>query len=362
MSEFFPQIVKIEKVEKHPYADNLSIAYVLGDYPIIIRTGQFNAGDLACYIQIDAVLPDVERWYNLTPKAYEKYEENGEVKQRQCGYKYPVGSVPENKRVVRAKKIRGIYSQGILAEAIQGMNVGDSIVEVLNLKKFEFEEEDNIPNFKLRGRNAESPPKGWSIPYYDLESIRKHIHVVDREQDVVITEKLHGASSSYCHDGNKLWCKSRNFFKKFDEDDSWVEASIRYDLENKLAKYPMLAFFAELVGQVKRFRYDTEVLDGKLHTKLYFFDIYNTQTQRYLNYDEFVSIIKDIGLETTPLIYRGPWTTKSEMYSLAERNTALGGKHIAEGWVLSLAEDRYDPQIKGRVKLKYISEQFNLTK
>lgn len=235
-------------------------------------------------------------------------------------------------------------------------------MEVLGLTKLVEEEEDNLPTIKARGANQTSPPKGWTIPHYDINSIRKYLSCVEGEQDVILTEKLHGANASFCFDGDQLWCKSRNFYKKRDEDDMWWDAAIRYDLETKLAKYPMLVFFAECIGNVKGFRYNAEIISGKLLTKLYFFDIWDTKTMRFLDYDRFVEVCADVGVETTPALYRGPWLDSPTMYGYAERMTTLSGKHIAEGWVLSLGKERYEPRLDSRLKLKYVSEAYNLQK
>jgi RNA ligase (TIGR02306 family) len=384
MSDWQPQIVRIEKVEPHSDADTLDIATVLGDYPVIVKRGEYKPGDLVGYIPIDSIVPDTEQFYFLCPKSYEKYEdENGQLQQRQLGPKYPVGSVPEKNRIIKAKKIRGVYSMGMLDRVGSWLNdpndtgpaggcqmsgikypyeVGDSIVEYLGLKKWEEEEEDNLPTIKSRGANQASAPKGWSIPHYDIESVRKYLSCVEGEQDVILTEKLHGSNAGFCHDGEQLVVKSRNFYKKRDQDDMWWEAALRYDLETKLAKYHLLVFFAECIGNIKKFRYNAELVDGKLLTKLYFFDIWDTKTMRYLDYDRFVEVCADVGVETTPLLYRGPWLDTKAMYAYAERQTTLGGKHIAEGWVLSLGKERFEPRLNSRLKLKYVSEAYNLQK
>ena len=44
---------------------------------------------------------------------------------------------------------------------------------------------------------------------------------------------------------------------------------------------------------------------------------------RYLDYDKFSAMIAEVGLETTPIIYRGPWIDKEKMYSLAQWNLAI---------------------------------------
>ena len=362
MTDFHPQIVAIEKIEKHPNADTLSIYTVLNDYPVVDKTGKYQVGDLATYICIDAIVPDIEKYHFLSPKQYERYEESGEIKQRMIGPKYQVGSVPEKYRIIKAKKFLGVYSQGLLDTPITGLQLGDSVIDVIGLTKWEEPEEDNLPTVKSRGANQAPAPKGWAIPHYDIDSVRKYLSCVEGEQDVVLTEKLNGCNAGFCHDGTGLVVKSCNFYKKRDEDDMWWEVAFRYDLENKLSKFPMLVFFAECIGNVKGFRYNAEVADGKLLTKLYFFDVWDTKNMRFLDYDQFVATIAEAGLETTPLLYRGQWTNKEEMYAYADGMTILGGKHIKEGWVLSLGHERYEPKLDSRLKLKYVSEAYNLQK
>ena len=376
MSDWNPQVVAIEKVEHHRDADTLDVVTVLGDYPVIVKRDEYKVGDLAGYIPIDSIVPDTEQFYFLCPKAYEKYEDDyGVIQQRMTGPKFPLGSVPEKNRIIKAKKIRGTYSQGMLVSQGPGINgmvsleeifcpleIGSSITNWFGLKKWDEENEDNIPSVKSRGTNAEKAPVGWAIPYYDIESLRKFISCVESEQDVILTEKLNGSNAGFCFDGERLRCKSRNFYKKRDDEDMWWDAAIRYDLENKLSKYPMLVFFAELVNQVKNFRYSTTIVDGKLHTQLYFFDIWDTKKLRYLDYDEFLIILQDIGLTPTPELYRGEWKEKEQMYAYAEGKSTLNEKVVREGFVLRLGKERYEPRTDSRCQFKLIGESYNLSK
>src|SRR5574339_91518 len=161
MSDWQPQLVRIEKLEKHPFADVLDIATVLGDYPVIVKRDQFKAGELAQYIPIDTIVPDTHTFYFLSPKAFKEEDAIKETDtptpyQYEIGKKYRVGHVPERYRIIKAKKLREICSQGLLIGQFEGyldgdprpVNVGDSIVEYLGLKKWEEQEEDNIPNAK----------------------------------------------------------------------------------------------------------------------------------------------------------------------------------------------------------------------
>lgn len=363
MSDWKPQIVKIEKVIKHPDADNLDVVTVLGDYPVIVKSNEYKEADITAYLPIDTIVPDTDQFYFLCPKNIEKYEEGGETKVKSTGPKYLLGSVPEKQRIIKAKKIRGIYSQGVLVSGnYSSLNVGDSVVELLQLKKWEEEEEENLPKLKNISGCTASPPKNFSIPYYDLESIRKYLRCVESEQDIILQEKLNGSNFSAVFDGTTLVVKSRNFYKKLNPDDMWAEAAIRNNLEQKLSKYPMIVLFGELVNQIKNFRYTTEIIDGKLATDLYFFDAYNIKTGKYLDYDDFKKIIEDLDLKSAPVLYRGPWLGKDKMYQFAEGNSTLNSKVIREGWVLSVAKERFEPLLNGRLKLKLVSETYNLKK
>jgi RNA ligase (TIGR02306 family) len=363
MSDWKPQVVKIEKIEKHPNATALDIATVMGDYPVIIKSNQYKVGQLVGYIPIDSIVPDTEEFYFLCPKQYEQYEDNGEIKSRQIGMKYTVGSVPEKYRILKAKQFLGFYSQGMLVNCPDGLNENDSIVDSIGLKKWEEEEEDNIPNAKkARGGNMDSPPKNWAIPYYDIDSLRKYIGYLLPDEEIVLTEKLHGCNSAFCHDGDKLWVKSRNFYKKMDPDDPWWDIAIRYDLEKTLSRFPNMVFFGELYGSVKNYRYDCEIISGKMNSKIRFFDIWDVKLQRYLDYDPFITVIEEAQLLAVPQLYRGLWLGKETMYPYAEGLTTLGGKHSREGFVLRTVKGRYEPKLNSRMQVKLVGEGYNLKK
>lgn len=381
MSDWTPSIVKIEKIEKHPDADALEIVTVLGDYPIITKLGEYRVGDIAGYIPIDSIVPDTNQFYFLCPRSYEKYEdENGELQQRQLGPKFILGEVPEKYRIVKAKKIRGVYSQGMLlnpysfikssppnglADAFcnnKTSSIGMSIVDAIGLKKWEEPEEENLPGLKTRAADQASPPKGWSIPYYDIEGLRKYASCIKEGEEIVLTEKLHGSNAGFSHDGEQLWVKSRNFYKKMDSDDMWWDVAIRYDLANKLAKYPMMVFFGEIYGQVKGYRYDSQIVAGTLEPKIRFFDILDAKTGRYFDYDVMMAMLTDLGLDGAPLLYRGLWLDKDVMYAYAEGNSTLNAKHIREGFVLRTAISRFEPKLNSRMQIKLVGEGYNLKK
>jgi RNA ligase (TIGR02306 family) len=403
MSDWNPQVVSIETVEHHRDADTLDVVTVLGDYPVIVKRDEYKVGDLAGYIPIDSIVPDTEQFYFLCPKAYEKYEDDyGVMQQRQLGPKFPLGEVPEKNRIIKAKKIRGTYSQGMLVRiplflnldptvhsvfnylkgkseypgvvsfsqkdnetlnTLSKFDVGYSIVDLIGLKKWEEPEEENLPGLKkTRGANAEKSPVGWSIPHYDIDGIRKYIACLREDEEIVLTEKLHGSNAAFSHDGERLWVKSRNFYKKMDPEDMWWDIALRYDLEKKLSFFPHLVFFGEVYGQIKGFRYDTVIADGRLMTKIRFFDVYDLKKGRYLDYNDRARAIERADLEAVPQLYFGKWQGKELMYPFAEGKSMLNEKHIREGFVLNTRFERYEERLQSRMQVKLVGEAYNLQK
>lgn len=327
MSEWNPQVVKLEKIERHPEADTLQISTVLGGYVVIFKEGRFKEGDLAAYIPVDSVCSDNPEFEWLGTK-----------------------------KRIKAIRLRGIFSLGILATAPEGMVEGDSVVDFYGLKKYVYEEEvaDQV------NTDNEAAPKGWTLSKYDLEGLRKCSNMFVSEENVVLHEKIEGCNGAVVFDGEKLWVRSRNFFKKEDSLNIWWDVAYRYDLKNKLQSFPMKAIYFELYGQVKGFKYDCSVVNNKIQTKIRVFDIYDVQTMKFLEWENVKSICSEIELETVPEIYNGPWKSDKSLWSLAEGKSLIG-EHIKEGFVVRSVPEGYERRF-GRKIAKLKSEEYMLKK
>ena len=77
---------------------------------------------------------------------------------------------------------------------------------------------------------------------------------------------------------------------------------------------------------------------------------------QFIDYDNFVEWCAKYGVETVPLIYRGPFTL-STIKQLSEGKSLVGGAHGREGVVVKPAHERQDSKI-GRVILKYIGDAY----
>jgi len=344
-SEWNPSIVRIEKVEKHPNADRLDICTILGAYPVITKRDQFKAGDLASYIPIDSILPDNEFFYDISPVT---------IKDNIITKRYELGSLPESSRLVKARKIRGIFSMGILYDPIPNLQEHDSIVEHFSLTKFEELEEDHI-SF---GRGEEnSPPKDWSIPKFSLNSFRKYPKAFEPGEEVVCTLKIHGSTIGMRYNGEKFWVKSSRFYKKDVPGCMWWETVHKLGLDKKLTKYTNYVYFGELYGQVKKFAYDA---NNRNDLKIRIFEIYDLSTMKYLNYDEFVKVTTELNVDVAPVVYKGPFTSFEELKPLAEGPDPLNSKHVREGFVIKPVINR--SVHSGRLILKMVGEGYQLAK
>lgn len=364
MSEFHVRIVQIGKIEKHPNADSLSITNIEG-YPVVFNhtTSNYKTGDLAIYIPIDSIVPDTEQWAFL-----------------------------EGHRRIKAKKLRGVFSMGILAPlppiiTTGPVSIGLNLQKELGIVKYEPNSDghsyqevvldeatiswNNKPlwkklitrrfwkqkwfKFLRKFEKPEITCPEFSI-YTDIESLRKYMNILVEGEEVVITEKTHGQNGRFGKLNKKFYAGSHYNFKrkpnKNDKPNNWWTITEAYELENLLPYN--IGFYGEVYGTVQKgFSYDAT---GKLAVR--FFDIRDFSTGRYMDYDKFETTCNVYGLPMMPILYRGPW--KKELLELAEGKSTFGN-HIREGFVVRPVKERYDDRV-GRVIFKMVGQGFLLSK
>lgn len=315
MTEFRVEVVRVGPVRKHENADSLSITDVHGGYPVIFKCGEFQEGDLATYVPVDAVMPDALEWSFL-------------------------GS----KRRVEAKRLRGVFSMGLLAKAHEGASVGDDVRVALGIEKWDPSEDAATPQ-KVVGEDDEATGPALPIPVYDIEGYRKHKGVLQDGEEVVLTEKIHGENARFYHDGSRLWVGSRTRWKRLDAATPWTNFARAEWLEEYLSRLPGFVFYGELYGNTE-LKYDAA--GGR---KLRIFDVFDTKRMAFVDHDEAAEV--GLRLARVPLLYRGPWST--DLLRLAEGASTLGG-HLIEGFVVKPTRERVSHM--GRVILKHVGEQF----
>lgn len=357
-SEFHVEVVRIGVVEKHPNADTLSITQVHGGYPCIFKTGAFTEGQLAVYIPVDSLVPTSRPEFAFLAKP-------GHERHR-----------------VRAMRLRGIFSMGLLIPATEDQCVGASMAESLSITKYE-------PPMAAELRSALGPaPKKPSrnvpgMPVYGVEAYRKYKSVLKPGEMVVITEKLHGTNARYQKRNGKLyvgshktmrgctrsrlaewfnraklWVKSKlgiqhraGLFQE--QGDVWWQMAEKFNLKAKVPEG--FTLYGEIIGPGVQKGFDY----GLKEREFVLFDVLDVKADRYLEYDELNDFSLSYGFTLAPLLYWGRWG--EGCLSLADGKTCYGAEHIREGIVIKAFTEREEPHF-GRVSLKYVSEAYLLLK
>lgn len=237
MSKHSVDVVRVESVLPHGNADMLEIVPVAG-YTAIVRKGQFKPGDLAVYIEPDYVV-------SLEDQRFAFLKKPGSTK---------------TKHRITVQKLRGIRSQGLLLPAETGMSEGDNVMESLGITRWE----PSLP--RSQGKGAGGSLGGglldvgpeFEVPYYDLENLLKYHKILSEGEEVLVTEKLHGANARFLSDGTKLWCGSRTTWKKSIPDyfATWVSIKVT----TKEEADTLLDWFAESMQRAFGVKRDSDTM------------------------------------------------------------------------------------------------------
>lgn len=335
MTEFHVEVVRIGSIEKHPNADTLSLTSIHGGYPVCFKTGEFNEGDLAVYLPVDSVAPSKPEWEFL-------------------------GEGLRNHRI-RAKKLRGIFSMGMLTKAPEGVPEGTDVAEFLGFTRYEEVVAGQTFSGAKTSDGLQVPaPSLISMPgMYDIEGFRKYGQTMFGDDElVVVSEKIHGQNFRAVSVDGVLHVGSRTRWLSTDPDtNTWARVAKRYELAGKLGMAADLVFFGESYGNNADMRYGVE--PAKTGDALAIFDIWNSNFGRWLDHYETVDVCKALGLPMAPRLASGPFgSLKGDLLAMAEGPTTIGGaKHVREGWVIKPVVERRDNRI-GRIILKLHGEGY----
>ena len=324
MSTFSVTVVRVGAVSRHPNADTLSLTEVRG-CPVVLRTGSFAEGDLAVYVPVDAVV-------DTTVPELAFLAADGKTTTR-----------------VRAKRLRGTFSMGLLVAPPDGAQEGDDLAERLRVVKWEEPEP-----VSMAGEQARAP--SLLVPTYELEAWRHYGSLLfDAREPVIVTEKLHGTNGRFVVDAaGNLHVGSHRTWKQVDGTTVWARVAEQYGLREKLARHPGLVFFGEVYGSGVQ---DMTYGHGAGRLSLAFFDVFDSVTGDYLSHAAAEALLDELSLPTVPVLYRGPLDV-ALLSRLAEEDSVHGG--IREGVVVRPVVERVSMAV--RCALKVVSERYLLRK
>lgn len=331
-------------VKNHPNADALELGRV-GDYLSIIPKGKFKTGDKIVYIPEQAVLPE------------EIIKELG-LEGKLAG---------KSKDRVKAIKLRGILSQGLIYKAKEEWVLGQDVKDHLGIRKYEAP----IP-IHLGGEVS-----SWDVKQkFDIENIKKHNNIFKEGEEVIFTEKIHGTCTiaTYIPDAlsdrrkedmvegkwaivSKGLAEKQLYFKDNEKNATnlYINAfneKIREMLDIEFNKYDeLVTFFGESFGKVQDLRY------GK--PEGYSFRMFGIKVgDEFWDFEKMAALCSCHGIDVVPVLYKGPFSKELlEEHTRGKEQVSGDELHIREGIVIYPKKERYDDSI-GRVVLKSVSDDY----
>lgn len=343
--------VKVHAVEvlPHPNADKLELARI-GAYLCVIPKDVYTSGDLVAYIPEQAIVP-------LTL-------------QQELGVEGKLAGSDKNR--VKAVKLRGILSQGLVLKARDGWTRGQDVTAELGITKWE---PPIPPNFA--GEVANIGERNTAT--YDIENFKNFPDLFEDGEEVVFTEKIHGTCTQITLlpkgreiEGKRLWAGSkglgaRGLMMRETENNlrsnAYVRAMIDLGIGQKLLDlFGNLDIPVILLGET----YGKGVQDlhyGETSIAFRAFDIIlgDRGNQTFLDHDSLDAALEKMGIERVPVLYRGPFSREAMDAHVSGKTIAGNGAHIREGIVIRPIKERKHSDINpcgGRVQLKYVSGDY----
>jgi len=382
MSSLIVDVSKINKIEKHPNADRLRIATVKG-WQCIIGLDDFKEGELIIFIPPDSVLPD------------------------ELIDKYKLEFVRKGGRV-KTVKLRKFISQGLCLPIPEGKNwkEGKSVATELGITKYEppkaryqGQPKPTLKSTYLKYKEGDITfrrfvaksigiikdsfkPKKNSNPlfgkYTDIENIKNFNTIFKEDDEVVITEKIHGTNfrAGYLKRPTKYFWQRwiLKFFgeyefvygshnvqktplsgKGFYGEDVYGKIAERYKLAEIIPEDYIL--YGEIYGK------KIQELDyGMMDIDVVFFEL--KYQDKYVDYKTFTHFCSERRLPVVPLLFTGKMTPDSLKYFTNGESILAFRKNIKqmrEGCVIKMLKEEFHKRI-GRKILKSINAEYLASK
>lgn len=274
-------IRKIDDIRPIEGADAIECA-VVGGWTVVIKKGEYKPGDLAVYLEIDSWVPAELAPFLSKGKDPREFE----------------GVKGERLRTIR---LRGQLSQGLLLPLTSAgefaLAEGDDVTDRLNIKKWEKAVPAQLAG-QVRGNFPSLVPK---TDQERCQNLVKEINAaIETDLRFEVTEKLEGSSCTmYLDLEGEFHVCSRNLDLKRDENNSFWQVAIKYDVEAKMRAANLLgvALQGELVGP------GVQGNIYKLNTLRYFvFDVYSVRDGAYMNPRDRRDVVAQLNLDHAPVL------------------------------------------------------------
>ncbi len=262
-------IQKIKSLEPIKGADTIEKAQVLG-WIVVVKKGEFKVGDLCVYCEIDSIMPEKPEYDFLKPR----------------------------KMRIKTVKLRGQVSQGICFK-LSVLPTGTTIKEDLDVTDIIGVEKYDPPLPRSLSGVAKNRFPSF-IPKTNETRVQVLQNLLDKfkNEKCYIAEKLDGSSVTYYMKDGEFGVCSRNLELVENEENAMWRIARKLDIENKLRSLNKnYALQAEIVGE--KIQKNTLKLRGQT---VFFFNIFDIDNSKYLDFKDFVATIKSLNLNTVPIV------------------------------------------------------------
>ena len=311
-------------------ADAIEKAVINAGWPVVVKKGEFNVGDLVVYFEIDSWVPtELAPFLSKGNEPREYNEVKGEklrnIKLRGCrsqGLVLPLSILPTNDSFTHDP-----------VEAAVVWAKGELCGDLLGVQKWEAPEGFSSGNSKGNFPSA--------VPKTDAERIqnlrRELEYWIAQGCTFEVTEKLHGTSfTALVIDGEFGVC-SRNLLLQEGEGTYWAVAEKHGLKEKMLAMKSDFAIQGEIIGPgILGNKY------GLAESEVFVFNVFDVATKNYLTPTGRHNVIEELGLKHVPVICQHHVmldnATIDSLLELAEGKSAINGSE-REGLVYKCIED-----------------------
>jgi RNA ligase (TIGR02306 family) len=346
MSTFIVPVVEIGDIQPHTNADSLELLTVLG-WQVCGQKGAHHIGEKVVYFPPDTVMsPDLSDRFGVT-----KYLDKGRI---------------------RCTKLRGEPSFGLIVKPDSDeWEIGANVAEHYDVHKYEPPVKVNTRSLGTRGTQySDALPEVDLFPRYTgIENMRHFPDVLQKDEVVVVTEKIHGCCSRVGFVEGEWMVGSHRTRRKLPEEETFdFEGEHRYWYPLSL---PCVRAMLQILGENNK----QVVLYGEIYGSAVQSLSYGKKGElgyrafdllidgKYVNYDVFISLCNEFEVSFVPVLaYLG--YRLNHIKDLSTGKTTLlpeDQAHIREGVVVRPISECTNPKI-GRVILKYVSDAYLLNK
>lgn len=332
MSTHAVKIIEIDEIRPHENADRLCIVPV-GGWSCVVGKEQFKQGSRAIYIEPDYLVP-----LDRPEFAFLRKPDSNKSDHR-----------------LKAIRLRGVVSFGLLIpvpEHLAGRETNDNVMDDLGIRRYE-------PPVQESGADDlpfDQCPKIYASKF-DVENLLSYEGVFEEGEEVIVTEKIHGANARYLFTEGTFFMGSRTRWLRPDLNHIWKRAADAAPaIEAFCRAFQDRTLYGEVFGSVQELRY------GRDKGKVSFAAFAASHSGNWMDIPALRGWLAEYNVPAAPLLYRGSYD-RAKIAELAEGDSKVTGcpsGQIMEGVVITPETERRDDRL-GRVALKLISNRYWLS-